>query len=76
MTVEDESFAKWLKALEPELARQLGMTEAEAAVLIQSTGPGDCWREMFDDGLSPEDAAGEEAHAAAWMGALTESEGA
>lgn len=61
------TYPEWLKALEPELAKVFGMTVAEAAAFIQGTGPGDCWKEMFDDGLSPSDAADAEADAAEWM---------
>lgn len=48
-----------------ELAAELGRTfDMDGATYIKQTGE-ECWREMFDDGLSPIGAAGEEAYAAA-----------
>ena len=62
------TFEEWLTALAPELAASQSMTLDEAQAYIKDTGP-ECWRDMFEDELSPRDAADEEAHAAAWMGA-------
>lgn len=48
-----------------ELARELSRTfDMDGSEYIRQTGE-ECWREMFDDGLSPADAASEEAWAAA-----------
>ena len=49
------------------LATALGKTFAmDGNEYIRQTGE-DCWREMFNDGLTPERAASEEAYAAASM---------
>lgn len=50
-----------------QLAVELGKTFAmDGDEYIRQTGE-ECWREMFDDGMTPEDAADEEAYAAASM---------
>ena len=61
-------YEQWLDQLTHELARVLGMSEEEAATMIEDCGD-DSWRDAYDDGLTPREAADEEAHAAAWMGA-------
>lgn len=56
-------FEQW----KTELATALGKTfDMDGAEYIRQTGE-ECWREMFDDGLNPAEAASEEAHAAATM---------
>lgn len=57
------NFEEWKKELAAALGKTFGMDGEE---YIRQTGD-DCWREMFDDGLSPTDAASEEAYAAATM---------
>lgn len=56
-------FEQWKLHLAVELGRVFDM---DGAKYIEQTGD-DCWREMFDDGLSPADAASEEAYSAASM---------
>ncbi|MBR2118481.1 MAG: hypothetical protein IJ935_07385 [Afipia sp.] len=56
-------FADWMKALATELGKTFSMDGAE---YIRQTGE-ECWHAMFEDGMSPEDAAGEEAYAASTM---------
>ena len=46
-----------------ELAVALGKYGVDGEDYIRQTGD-ECWREMFDDGLTPTDAASEEAWAA------------
>lgn len=58
------TFAYWLQRLARELELILGMETGAGAQYVEATGD-TCWREMFDDGLTPEEAAQEEAHAAA-----------
>ena len=60
------TFEQWKQELANALEKALGMDAGEGADYIENTGD-DCWREMFDDGLSPTDAADEEAYAAAAM---------
>lgn len=55
------NFDQWKFELAAELGRIFDM---DGAGYIKRTGE-ECWREMFDDGLSPSDAASEEAYAAA-----------
>jgi hypothetical protein len=57
-------FDEWKVALAKELGRAFDMDGLE---YIRQTGD-ECWREMFNDGLSPAEAASEEVHAAATMG--------
>lgn len=57
------TFEQWKLELADALGRVFDMDGSE---YIRQTGD-DCWREMFDDGLSPTDAAGEELYAAASM---------
>lgn len=52
---------EWLKQLAVELGKDFG---CDGADYIRQTGE-ECWREMFDDGLSPSEAADEEVRAAA-----------
>jgi hypothetical protein len=54
-------FENWKTELAAELGRVFAM---DGAAYIRETGD-DCWREMFDDGLSPADAAREEKYSAA-----------
>lgn len=54
-------WRKWRRELAAELSKTFDMDGAE---YIRQTGD-DCWFEMFLDGLSPSDAASEEAYAAA-----------
>jgi hypothetical protein len=58
------TFEQWLAALAPELARVYGMSLAEAERYIRDTEP-DSWRDAFEDGITPADAADEEARCAA-----------
>lgn len=58
------SFDAWKRELGVELERLLGMLPGDGANYITMTGDA-CWREMFDDGLSPMDAAEQEASASA-----------
>lgn len=56
-------WRKWRR----ELAAELGRTfDIDGLDYIRQTG-NECWREMFNDGLSPAEAASEEAFAAATM---------
>lgn len=56
-------YSKWKIELSAALGKRFDMDGAE---YIRQTGDG-CWREMFSDGLSPSEAAEEEAYAAASM---------
>lgn len=60
---EIDPFDAWCIALADEFPTFFKMTVSEAQAYIRSTGP-DCWRAMFDEGLTPKEAAGEEAWAA------------
>jgi hypothetical protein len=60
---EMDPFDVWRIALADELSDVFKMTVSEATTYIRDTGD-DCWREMFDDGMTPKEAAGEEAWAA------------
>ncbi len=53
-------FENWKTELTAELGRVFA---TDGADYIRQTGE-DCWREMFEDGLSPADAAREEAWSA------------
>lgn len=55
------TFEEWLKQLAVEIGKRFDLDGEE---YIELTGEAS-WREMFDEGLSPSDAAAEEAHAAA-----------
>lgn len=57
------TFEEWKKQLAIELSRVMVVDKVDGADYIRQTGD-DCWREMFDDGLSPADAASEELCAA------------
>ena len=50
-------FEAWKAQLASELGRTFDMDGAD---YIKETGE-ECWREMFEDGMSPADAASEEA---------------
>jgi hypothetical protein len=52
-------FLEWRGALAVELAKQFGMSHAEAVKYIADTGDA-CWREMYNDELTPAEAAAEE----------------
>jgi hypothetical protein len=54
-------FDRWMVELAAKLGEAFDMDGAE---YIRQTGE-ECWREMFDDGLSPADAVSEEVSAAA-----------
>lgn len=56
-------FDAWMKDLTARLGETFGMDGAE---YVRQTGV-ECWREMYDDGMSPEDAVSEEVSAAATM---------
>jgi hypothetical protein len=58
------NFEQWKRELANELEIQLAMLPGDGAAYIKATGD-ECWREMFDDGLSPADAAEQEASASA-----------
>lgn len=59
------SFEEWKAQLVIELSKTFDLEDGrvDGAQYIKATGD-DCWREMFDDGLSPADAAYEDFHAA------------
>ncbi len=57
-------FEQWKAELAVELGKTFGGGLAGGQDYIKGTGD-ECWREMFDDGLSPKQAASEEAYAAA-----------
>jgi hypothetical protein len=59
----NEFLEQWKVALAFELERRFGWEPFEGSNYIAKTGD-DCWREMYDDGLTPSDAAGEEVIAA------------
>lgn len=54
------TWEEWRTALSEEFKRRWGFT------LDEYSGPDndDCWKEMFEDGLTPREAADEEASAA------------
>ena len=56
----------WLPQLAAELGRVFAMDgdEMDGTEYIRQTGR-ECWWDMFNDGLSPAEAASEEAYAAA-----------
>lgn len=57
------SWEQW----KAQLAIQLGRVfDTDGSDYIRQTGE-ECWREMFEDGLTPAEAASEEAYAAASM---------
>ena len=55
------AFDQWSTELAAALTQAFDMDGAE---YIRQTGE-ECWREMFNDGLSPADAVSEEVYAAA-----------
>lgn len=57
------TFEMWKGRLVMELAGAMQMTIVEARDYVRATGD-ECWRESYDDGLTPREAADEEAHAA------------
>lgn len=61
--LKEIEFDAWMKDLANNLGKAFGMDGAE---YIRQTGT-DCWREMHDDGMSPEESAAEEVSAAATM---------
>lgn len=63
--VIDRKFEEWKAQLAVELNKTFGLDgeAVDGAKYIEDTGE-DCWREMFDDELTPADAASEDAHAA------------
>lgn len=48
-------FAEWYGALKIEFTKQSDMTLDEASRMVDGCGV-ECWREMYDDDLSPADA--------------------
>ena len=58
-------FETWLDELAACLGRRFG--DAEAGRLYVEQSGRECWRQMFDDDLSPDDAAGEECTSLAEM---------
>ena len=56
------TFDQWKSELAKELGKVFGFSLDEGERYIAATGE-DCWRESFDDGLSPKEAAGEEVNA-------------
>jgi len=62
---EMPEFQVWLIALADALSDVFKMTVSEAQAYIRQTGE-ECWRESFNDGLTPKEAAAEEAWAAMW----------
>jgi hypothetical protein len=62
-TSMEMDWSRWLEQLAAELGKTFAMDGKE---YIRQTGE-ECWREMFNDGLTPADAASEEAYAAASM---------
>lgn len=61
---ERQSFEDWLKEIDV-CARKAGACEASESY-VSWTGE-DSWRDMYDDGLDPEEAWGEEEDAARSM---------
>lgn len=59
-----DNFERWKWKVGDEIARVFGWALIDGRKYVEATDDGENWREMFDDGLSPEDAAGEEALAA------------
>lgn len=57
------TFDDWKQQLVDELYR---VFQVDGEAYIRNTGEG-CWREAYDDGLTPREAAEEEAYAAASM---------
>lgn len=57
------TFEAWKESLATELSKAFKMTTDESVKYIRATGD-NCWREAFDDGLTPKEAAAEEAWAA------------
>lgn len=53
------TFEQWIDALGPLLDSAFGWETGEGAEYIQKSGA-ESWREMYDDGLSPDDAVSEE----------------
>jgi hypothetical protein len=60
--VVDREFEKWKAQLAVELSKTFDLEggQVDGAKYIEATGD-DCWREMFDDELTPADAAREDA---------------
>jgi hypothetical protein len=59
----DVPFEKWLSELPGELAKRVVSSVEEAHEYIKQTGH-ECWREMYDDDLTPSEAASAEYDAA------------
>ena len=57
------TFENWKGRLIMELTGAMKMTIVEARDYVRATGD-ECWREDYDDGMTPREAADEEAHAA------------
>ncbi len=59
------TFEQWKDQLAIELSKTFDLEggKVDGEQYIKDTGD-DCWREMFEDGLTPADAATEEAIAA------------
>lgn len=55
-------WEQWLEQLKRDLGRAFNM---DGAVYVRQTGE-ECWREMFNDGLSPSEAVSEEVYAASF----------
>ena len=58
-SVELAPFPQWLDQLADAFASLADMSKDEAANMIDGCGQ-ECWREMYDEGYSPRDAAREE----------------
>lgn len=54
------TWDEWIAALPAALAKIFAMTLDEARSYVEATGADGVWREMFDTGLSPAEAAEEE----------------
>ncbi len=59
------TFNHWKAEVGEELAAIFGWSLAAGRDYMKVTDDGQNWREMYNDGLSPEEAASEEALAAA-----------
>lgn len=63
------TYEQWRTDLVECLKELYGATTEEMQRYVEQTDSDNAWREMFDDGLTPDDAADEERHAAIWAGA-------
>lgn len=60
------TFDDWKSELAAKLARAFGVSQDEGRKYVEQCGD-ECWRECYDDGMTPSDSADEETHASASM---------